>query len=132
MKTIIVILICVSSQFSFTQVLDTTQEKTNKEWYDFHIKKKKTNNTAGWITLGGGVAMILGGLAINVGDGILSDNGDKGLWLSYLGGAATVVSIPLFISAGSHKRKAKLYVEQGTVGLQKSSQFTGVTLHISF
>ncbi len=44
-------------------------------------------------------------LAINMNNGIEdSDETSKGLWLSYLGGAVTLVSIPLFISAGKHKK----------------------------
>lgn len=90
--------------------MNNTEDKTPQQRFDFHISKKKANNMAAWITLGGGVAMIFGGIGINLSGGILDDDttyNSKGLWLSYLGAATTLTSIPLFISAGKHKKRQK-------------------------
>lgn len=116
------------------QELHTQINQTPQEIYDFHIQKRKNNKTAGWITLGSGVAMIIGGVAINISGGVLGDSDEtsKGLWLSYLGGAVTLVSIPLFISAGKHKRKAKIQLQNGAVGFNNEFKYSGVSFTFSF
>lgn len=114
--------------------MPTNSNQTPQELYDFHISKKKANNLAGWITLGGGVAMIVGGLGINMSGGILGseDDNNKGLWLSYLGGATTLASIPLFISAGKHKKKAKIQLQQGAIGLYDNINYSGLSISLTF
>ncbi|MEP3836478.1 MAG: hypothetical protein ABJM36_02470, partial [Algibacter sp.] len=110
-------------------------DQSPQERYDFHISKKKVNNRAAWITLSGGIAMIVGGLGINMSGGILdgdSTNNNKGLWLSYLGGATTLSSIPLFIAKGKHKEKAKIQLENRTVGFDNKLNYTGVSIVFSF
>ncbi|WP_320814145.1 hypothetical protein [Flavobacterium sp.] len=117
------------------QVLVDEKNQTPQELYDFHISKKKSNNTSAWITLGGGVAMIIGGIGINLSGGIIDNdttNNNKGLWLSYLGGATTLVSIPLFVSAGKHKKKAKIQLKNGAVGFENEINYLGVAIAFSF
>ena len=120
---------------SIGQEIPTNPNQTPQELYDFHISKKKENNLAGWITLGSGTAMIIGGLGWNLSGGIVdgdSTNNNKGLWLSYLGGATTLASIPLFIAAGKHKRKAKIQLQQGVVGLYNNVNYSGLSISFSF
>ena len=136
-KTMLIILIFYLgfSNNALGQVLTEEKNQSPQELYDFHISKKKANNIAAWIALGGGVAMIIGGLGINMSGGIIdndSTNNNKGLWLSYLGGAATVVSIPLFISAGKHKRKAKIQLQNGAIGFNQKINYSTVSLTFSF
>ena len=63
-----------------------------------------------------------------------STNNDKGIWLSYLGGATTIASIPFFISAGKNKRKAKLFLKNSISSLKspdiKNINYTGISLEI--
>jgi hypothetical protein len=136
-KTILIILILYLGFMNnaLAQVLTDENNQSSQELYDFHISKKKANKTAAWITLGGGVAMIVGGLGINTSGGIVdndSTNNNKGLWLSYLGGAVTVVSIPLFISAGKHNRKAKIQLQNGAIGFNQKIKYSAVSLTFSF
>ena len=113
--------------------LQTQTNKTPQEVYEFHIQKRKSNKTAGWITLGSGTAMIIDELAININDGIEdSDETSKGLYLSYLGGAVTLVSIPLFISAGKHKKQAKIQLQNGAVGFNNEFKYSGVSFTFAF
>ncbi|WP_104734573.1 hypothetical protein [Hanstruepera ponticola] len=134
-KTLIILIFYLGfSNSALGQVLTEDKNQSPQELYDFHISKKKTNSTAAWITLGGGVAMIVGGLGINMSGGIVdgdSTNNSKGLWLSYLGGATTLVSIPLFISAGKHKKKAKIQLQNGAVSFN-AVNYTGVSVLLSF
>ncbi len=121
------------------QVIEPQPEKTPEQLYDFHIIKSKQNKTAAWICLGSGIVMIGAGMAINMGGGVLDNdttNNNEGLWLSYVGAATTLVSIPLFIKSGSHKRKAKLSlkgdsVSFGNIVLEKSN-YISVALTIPF
>ena len=107
---------------AFGQVLTEEKNQSAQELYDFHISKKKANKTVAWITLGGGVAMIVGGIGINGFDGDTTNN-SKGLWLSYLGAATTLVSIPLFIASGKHNKKAKIQLQNGAVGFENKINY---------
>lgn len=135
MKTkIIVLIFCLGFlNNALGQVLTKEKYKSSQELYDLHINKKKANSLAAWITFGGGIAMIVGGLGINMSGGIVdgdSTNNNKGLWLSYLGGASALVSIPLFISAGKHKKKAKIQLQNGAVGYNNIN-YTGISIAFS-
>ena len=137
MKTRLIILIFCLGFFNnaLGQVLTEELNQTPQELYDFHISKKKANNTAAWITLGGGIAMIVGGMGINLSGGILdvdTTNNSKGLWLSYLGGATTLGSIPLFIAGGKHKKKAKIQLQNGAVGFDNKFNYSGISVVFSF
>ena len=133
-KTMLIILIFYLSfsNNALGQVLAEEKNQSPQELYDFHISKKKVNNTAGWITLGGGVAMIIGGFGWNSSTGFDGDttNNSDGVWLSYLGGATTLVSIPLFIAAGKHKKKAKIQLQNGAVGFNNLN-YTGISISFS-
>ena len=93
---------------------DESISKSPEELHDLFMKKRKVNNIVGWTMVGAGISMILGGFATNVSTGWGEGNQDNGLWLSYLGGATTIVSIPLFISAAGNKRKAKFALKGET------------------
>ena len=58
----------------------------------------------------------------------------KGNWLIYLGSASTIASIPFFISAGKHKRKATLSLkgEQNIVRNIKIDNSNYLALNITF
>ncbi len=140
-KTMLIILIFYLGFLNnaFGQVTTEEKNQSTQELYDFHISKKKANKTAAWITLGGGVAMIIGGLAINVStvpknlfDETKDVNSNEGLWLSYLGGATTLASIPLFIASGKHNKKAKIQLQNGAVGYHKKFAYSGVSIVFSF
>ena len=71
-----------------------------------YLKKAKGLRTAAWCTLGGGFAMSVTGVAINVGSPWDGEHVNSGLWLVYLGAASVLTSIPLFFSAHKNKRRA--------------------------
>lgn|SRR5665811_903690 len=116
----ILILFCFSLltiQLIKGQKIDTSRSTSPQALHDMYTQKRKTNNTVGWIMLGSGIGMAIGGSAIILSGGLFNYN-INGLWLYDLGGATTLVSIPFFISAGSNKRKAKLALkgESVTIG----------------
>ena len=115
------------------QILSDKKKQSPQELYDFHISKKKANSTAAWITLGGGIGMMIGGYGWNSStgfDGDLTNNKD-GVWLAYLGGGITALSIPLFIAAGKHKKKAKIQLQNGAIGFNNLN-YTGISISFSF
>lgn len=73
MKSTTVIVLILTFNFVFIsnffgQVVPDEELQSPQELYDFHIDKMKSNKTAAWITLGGGIAMIVGGAAIDFAD----------------------------------------------------------------
>ena len=115
----ILILFCFSLltiQLIKGQKIDTSRSTSPQALHDMYWQKRKTNYTVGVIILGSGIGMTIGKIANNLSGG--NFDGSKGLWLFYLGGAATLISIPFFISARSNERKAKLALkgESVTIG----------------
>ncbi len=112
MKKIIVCTIFLFVTISlFSQQINTGQPLTHN-----YLKKSKTQKTAAWILLGGGVAMIAIAAPGNVSFDILPVLA-VGATLSILG------SIPLFIAAGKNKRKTMnaftyLEIQQDPVRMQ--------------
>ncbi len=103
----------ISFQMIQSQVIEPTTDKSSQELFDFYALKQRKNKTTAWVMLGAGIGMTIAGIGINMSSGILdgdSTNNDEGLWLSYLGGATTIASVPFFIAAGKNKRKAKMYL----------------------
>ncbi len=99
------------------QEIDNSYNTPPHELNYMYLKKHKTQKTIGWICLGSGAVMILGGLAINSSQGWGEGNQNNGLWLSYLGAGVVLTSVPLFISAGSNKRKAEIALKKETVSM---------------
>ncbi|WP_242155954.1 hypothetical protein [Aestuariivivens sediminis] len=118
-----------------SQVLEDKTKQSPQEVYDYHFSKMRSNKTAAWITLGGGVAMVVGGIVWNSSAftiGPDSEDVTDGLWLSYLGGATALASIPLFIAAGKHKKKAEIQLKNGAVGLIKKIKYSGISFSVNF
>jgi len=81
----------------------TEQPVLNKTDY---LKKAKGQQIGAWSTLGGGFALAVVGVGINIGSPWDGEHVNSGLWLVYVGAAAVLTSIPLFISAHKNKRRA--------------------------
>ena len=122
MKRILTSLILLFFSFStlISQVLETSKNNSSQGLYDFYTLKQKKNNTTAWIMLGSGLVVTMAGLVINSVDeavtattlGLLDvEEEHGGDWMIYLGGAATIASVPFFISAGKNKRKAELQLK---------------------
>lgn len=123
---------------SEAQVIDNTTTKSSQELYDFHTLKQKNNKTTAWILFGSGLLITMSGLVVNSADEAveavtlgLADIEDvhKGDWLIYVGGTTTLASIPFFVSAGKHKRKASISLksEQNLAGNITSSKFNNLS-----
>lgn len=86
---------------SFCQQADLSQPLTQKDY----LQKSKKQKTAAWILLGGGFAVGVGSIILDV-----SSDWDKSedpyLVGMAIGGTSMLASIPLFIASGKNKRKA--------------------------
>lgn len=92
--------------FANTFSQTTTSPAISKDQY---LQKSKNQKNIAWILLGAGIGMTIGGIVINLDQPVYggsSKDNAKGLWLSYLGGATTLASIPFFISARKNKKRA--------------------------
>jgi hypothetical protein len=79
---------------------------------EYYLKKSQRMNTTAWVFLGAGTACLIGGIIV-YNDAMKSDdfgetivNGVGGEAAIIVGSALMVTSIPLFIVAGSNKKKA--------------------------
>lgn len=122
---------CMAAQ-NIPAVTDTQQQL-----HDMYRKKRNNNMIAGWAMVGAGTAMVIGGIAINLDSGFdfnSNTNQNKGLWLSYVGGATVLGSIPLFVCAGKNNRKAKLALTSGNAfnGRAGKETVAGLSLTVPF
>jgi len=126
---IVFLIFILTCQNTFGQVIETPtdvppQEKNKivtQSQYDFYSLKQKRQNTAAWICLGGGAVLTITGLTLtrnsrgkidDVGEfGQRLSEGLSGTVLTIVGGASSLASIPLFVSAGNNKRKASLSIK---------------------
>ena len=113
-------------QLVMGQHIDTAMNKSPQRLHDMYMQNRKTNAIIGWVMLGAGIGMTLGGIAkyYNTSE---SNNGKS---IAYLGGALTFGSIPFFISAGNNKRKARLALkgESVIIGNEKHYKFNYTAL----
>ena len=91
--------------YGYGQQVEVSTDQSNQEMYDFHYEKYKKQKKTGFILLGSGVAVFLGG-------GLIGANNDLnfGAVAMTAGALTTISSIPIFIVSGSNKRKAQTYV----------------------
>lgn len=93
------------TNITFAQTLDP-------QTITLHSEKRKANLTAGWIFLGVGILTIGTGYAVDLNNNwqFFETNpksyDNTGIVISYIGGGMTLGSIPFFISAHKHKKKA--------------------------
>jgi hypothetical protein len=98
------ILVLLFSGFAVS--LDAQQTENPVMTKTDYLKKAKGQKIGAWCTLGGGLAMGVAGIAINLGAPWDGEHVNSGVWMVYVGAAAVITSIPLFISAGKNKRRA--------------------------
>lgn len=125
--TILTLIFCLGLVIhSFGQVATEESSKTPQELYEFHIQKRRTNNLAGWLTFAGGLTMAIGAGVITYTDGGHHEA------LAISGGVIALSSIYFFSKASDHKRKAKIQLQNGAVGINKEFKYTGISVSYNF
>jgi len=113
-----VLLLCTLAN---SQALEPSKQDSQLETYDFHIKKYKSNRTTGRILLITGSVSFVAGMVINLADvdntiiemAITGESEgtagtDLGSGLMIGGAVAALASIPFYIKAKEHDKKANL------------------------
>ena len=129
MRVLLFILIVLISLPANSQQQDSAFVMTKQDY----LRKSRSQLRAGFILLGIGVTTIA---ILSAGD---TDFEQLGVF-AVLGGAATIVSIPLFIASARNKRKARaatvsLSIERSTITrLYKQNEvvFPAVTIKLPF
>jgi hypothetical protein len=102
--------------------------------YDYYLRKKKNNLTAGVITLGAG--LVLSGIGLITATNSTSYDTDETAAVLLIAGAASgIASIPLMIMATVYGHKAKLELSNQKTGFgvpsNVSKDIVGVTFRIA-
>ncbi len=118
-----IILVVVAIGLSYSSFAQQDFNKPQKGTYEYHLKKQKSNRTAGWVLLSGGLLLGMTGVAIDLGNMFEPGKEDvkTGQVISYTGIAAMAGSIPCFIAAGKHKKQALSLKNQPTATLRPMS-----------
>ena len=111
---------------SLGQKLEQESQQTPQELYEFHMDKRNSINTAGWITFGGGLGMVIGASAL-----ALNSSGEYGS-LAIVGCGLTISSIYLFTRARMHKKKANIQLHNGVIGLNNEFKYSGISIAFKF
>lgn len=101
--------------------------------YDYYLRKKKNNLTAGLVTLGGG--LLLSGVGLLTASNSKSFDTDATAAVLFIAGAAAgIASIPLMIMSGVYAHKAKLELRKQKTGFgvpsNVSKDIVGITIKI--
>ncbi len=119
-KIIVIIMLLTLSAASFSQHVIPSHDLTKQDY----LQKSKKQNTAAWILLGAGTALLTTGIVIPKGDvtgfslypleNTYKNDGVKTAF-SLTGFTAMLGSIPLIIASGKNRRKAtKLSIRNET------------------
>ena len=111
-----VLLVCFSLQ-SFSQSESTSAvPKPQKGTADWHVMKKKGTKVAGFLLLSGGAVLAVASLNSSLNFNWIQTAEEKrkeraAYTRAWIGLGVMVASLPFFITAGSHKKKARLLLK---------------------
>lgn len=134
----LILILLFSLQVAYSQVADSSLIIPQQSEYNQYILKSKKQKKSGIILLAVGAVAAAGGIAIMVDNiRLFSDEQSGGFkagtGLAVLGGAAVIISVPVLISSGSNKRKAKAFVATGELGEHfNNSPYTSIGVYIEF
>ena len=103
-------LLCIAAGLSAQQ---RTTPMSDLELGQYYLSKSKSQKTIGWILLGGGLALYIGGIATY--SDIYDDQDTEAAVMVLTGSIATIASIPLFITAAKNKGRAEILLRNQNV-----------------
>lgn len=115
-----------------SQVIDSTMTESKKEISDFHFERSHKLKKTGYILLAAGGGAILTSYLIASNAGLYSTEMGVGSLIFLAGVGSTVASIPLFITAHNHKKKAELILSTGNLGFQGSTLYESGYASVGF
>ena len=119
-------LLCMAASLSAQQ---RTSPMSDLELGQYYLSKSKSQKTIGWILLGGGLALYIGGIATY--SDLYDDQDTEAGIMVLTGSIATIASIPLFITAAKNKGRAEILLRNQNIPLGfKSSKGLSVGIGI--
>jgi hypothetical protein len=109
MKTIVMICFLLTNHYCSAQTVSGAPSAINADY----LRISRTQKTAAWVLLGGGIVLATTGLSTALQDVYLfslerdGSKYRKGSFMFYAGGAAMLGSIPLFIAGSKNKHRAR-------------------------
>ena len=127
-------------QNAFGQVIETSNDFSSKENYNFYSLKQKKNKTAAFVLLGAGTIIVIGNYisySNSTSDGFAGNVPSTSQIVVFgIGGASVLASIPFFISAGKNKMRASMYLKRESMAVSEFSDIkpkqTSLSLVINF
>jgi hypothetical protein len=89
---------------------------TDPELGRYYLQKSRSQKTAGWILLGGGLALYTAGVA-SFSNSIWSESTGGAEVMILVGSLSTIACIPLFITAAKNKGRAEILLRHENVPL---------------
>ena len=116
----IVLGLIFSFQISHGQINGSTATGIKNNTHDYYFLKHKQQKKNGLIFLGVGTAFIATGIITYIVLGNIDSDEVGGFLIgagiTLIGGASLLVSVPILISSGSNKRKAKAFIASENIG----------------
>ena len=134
-KLPIILALLFTFNMTFAQEIEPQDKNSQQENYNYYIGQHQKLKKTGYILLGAGAGLMLGGVVFAASGDSWSDVGAGALIFTF-GGLSTVASIPVFIVSGSKKRKAKTYLEGGVGSMANLSlnnpKYAAISLKLDF
>lgn len=117
MRTTLIFILVFSIQIIHGQKIDSSTDKNPQELFDYYTYKQKKQKKEAWITLGIGATLTIGG-GLLVANDLYGSGGTIGGVMFLIGVPTSLISIPLFISAGKNKKRANLALKGESISFK--------------
>ena len=122
-------------QKAFGQVIETSNDFSSKENYNFYSLKQKKNKTTALVLLGAGTIIVIGNYisySNGTSDGFAGNVPSTSQIVVFgIGGASVLASIPFFISAGKNKMRANMSIKTESMAFGKLSDIMSKQVSLS-
>ena len=104
----------------YTQQLPQTSARmTDAELGQFYLQKSKSQKTIAWVLLVAGAALQVAG-SVSYADNLFEESTSGADAMMIVGSLASIVSIPLFISAAKNKGRAEILLRHENIPMSFS------------
>ena len=86
---------------------------SDMELGQYYLSKSKSQKTIGWVLLGAGIALYIGGILVYENSDLEESSGTDAMIL--IGSIASIASIPLFINGAKNKGRAEILLRNQNI-----------------
>lgn len=134
-KLLIFLALLFAFNLTLAQEIEPQFNNSQQEDFNFYMGQHKKLKKTGYLLLGIGGGLIVGGVAVIAASDTWDNVGGGALMISF-GSLTSIASVPVFIVSGSKKRKAKTYLEGGVSSMTNPSlnysKHAAISLKIDF